>query len=338
MRLFEITRLVRNRRARSRGQSLVEFAIILPIMLVFLAAALDLGRVFYATITLNNAAREGVFQASQTPESFDDGQACNVATNLVVCRVQLETKNSGVSIASADIEMNCSTSGCPEVAGSTVTVDVTGQFRLITPLLSMIFGSQTIPMSASATAQVEYLPIPNLATVPPGPVAVFTVSPSSGALEGGVVSFDSTGSSGNPTDWYWDFGDGNTATGSATTTHVYATAGSYVVTLTISNLAGPDSDTQTVTIDSATPTPTPTPTGTAGPTPTPTPTPFDCFPPNVIGQAPGTAQANLINAGFSPVLWNDLTNGQKNKIQSMNPDFTQCLAPGTSISLHYRPN
>ena len=96
MRLFDIA--MRRRRAhRSRGQSLVEFAMILPIMLVFLAGVIDLGRVFYATITLNNAAREGALQASVTPDSFDQGQACNTATNLVVCRVQLESKGSGVS-------------------------------------------------------------------------------------------------------------------------------------------------------------------------------------------------------------------------------------------------
>ncbi len=88
------THRLTGRRRRTRGQSLVEFALILPIMLVFLAAVLDLGRVFYATITLNNAAREGAFAAASNPDSFDAGQPCNTATNMVVCRVQLESKDS----------------------------------------------------------------------------------------------------------------------------------------------------------------------------------------------------------------------------------------------------
>ena len=66
-----------------------------------------------------------------------------------------------ISIAAADIDMTCSVTGCPEHAGSPVTVEVRGKFQLITPLLSLVFGGQTIPTSASsATAQIEYLPDP----------------------------------------------------------------------------------------------------------------------------------------------------------------------------------
>ncbi|MEJ7749113.1 MAG: PKD domain-containing protein, partial [Candidatus Limnocylindrales bacterium] len=174
----------------------------------------------------------------------------------------------------------------------------------------------------------------------PGPVAVFTWSPST-ILVGTTVSFNGSGSSGDPTDWQWDFGDGDTAVGSATVTHTYGTAGPFTVTLTAINTTGTDSDSQTITVTSLS-TPTPTPTATTGttptPAPTPTPTPFQCYPPNVIGQNPSTAQANLIAAAFTVVLSGDLTNGQKNKIQAQNPDHTTCLAPGATISIHYRPN
>jgi Flp pilus assembly protein TadG len=45
-------------RPRSRGQALVELALILPIILLLLAAALDLGRLFYSRVTVANAARD----------------------------------------------------------------------------------------------------------------------------------------------------------------------------------------------------------------------------------------------------------------------------------------
>ena len=323
------------RRHRSRGQSLVEFAIILPIMLVFLAGVIDLGRVFYATVTLNNAAREGVFQAASDPSSFQNGQACNTTTNLVVCRVQLESKDSGIAIAATDITMTCSVPGCLEQAGSTVTVGVSGQFQLITPLLSIIFGGQTLDMDAEATAQLEYLPVPNLLTLPPAPVAVCSALPVSVTL-GASVTLDGSASSGSPTDWQWAFGDGNTAVGSSTVTHTYAAAGPYTVTLTAINLAGSDNGTCAVLVV-AVATPTPTGSAAATPTPSPTPAPTCSYPPNVIGQAPGTASANLLNAGFVVLMYSDLTSGQKNKIQAQNPDHTQCLNAGTVISLHYRP-
>jgi Flp pilus assembly protein TadG len=44
---------------RSLGQSLVETAIVLPILLLLLAAVVDFGRAFDASIVLTNACREG---------------------------------------------------------------------------------------------------------------------------------------------------------------------------------------------------------------------------------------------------------------------------------------
>jgi PKD repeat protein len=315
---------------RSRGQSLVEFALILPVMLVFLAAALDLGRVFYATISLNNAAREGAFQAAETPDSFDSTQPCNTATNLVVCRVQLEAKGSSVAIDPDDIDVACNLTGCPKQGGSTVTVSVTGSFQLITPLLSVVFGGQTIPISSSATAQVAYYPDPNLATLPPTPVAAFTMSPGSGmVLE--TITFDASASTGDPTDYQWDFGDGTqVVTQTPTVTHAYLLPDVYTVTLTVVNLATADIEQKPLTIGVV-----PGPSSSVAPSAAPSAT---CIHPvDTIGMTPGNAR-DALDDDFTVVIFGDLSSGPKNKIQAQNPDHTQCLMPGTPITLHYRPN
>lgn len=44
---------------RAEGQSLVELAIILPVLMVILLGIIDFGRVFYAYVTITNASREG---------------------------------------------------------------------------------------------------------------------------------------------------------------------------------------------------------------------------------------------------------------------------------------
>lgn len=49
----------RSRRRRSRGQSLVEFALVIPMFLLILFAILDFGFLLYSRITLINAVREG---------------------------------------------------------------------------------------------------------------------------------------------------------------------------------------------------------------------------------------------------------------------------------------
>jgi Flp pilus assembly protein TadG len=47
------------RRRRSRGQALVEFALVFPIFFLILAGLLDFGFLLYSRITLINATREG---------------------------------------------------------------------------------------------------------------------------------------------------------------------------------------------------------------------------------------------------------------------------------------
>jgi PKD repeat protein len=323
----------------------VEFALILPLLLIFLATVLDLGRIYYANISLLNAAREGAFQASKTPGSYQAGQPCNTDTNLIVCRVQLESKGSMVEIAATDIGVSCSKTGCPVEADSTVRVEVSGQFQLITPILGFIFGGQTIDMESSATQQIEWFPVGGVETLPPTPVAAFTASDLQGEAPF-AVSFDGTSSSGSPTDWIWDFGDGDFAFGDAQVTHTFDDPGDYVVTLRVINLAGDDTSSMTIkiTAPSATPTPTPTPNGTPSPTPSPTPTPETCaFPPDIIGKSPSAAQTALSAAGWNYTIYGDLTKGSKNKIQAQNPDHNNCsmkslVNANGGVIAHYRPN
>jgi PKD repeat protein len=326
-----------NSRQKSRGQSLVEFALVLPVFLVFLAAALDLGRVFYANISLNNAAREGAFEASTHPATFGAGQTCDASdAGRVVCRVQLESRNSAITVADGDISANCS-SGCTAAYGSTVTVKVKGSFQLVTPILSAIFGGQSVPLNSAATAQILYYPPTTPATPPPAPVADFTTSdPRTCPCSSLTIHFTDL-SSGDPSAWEWDFGDGTSST-EQNPTHTFS-SGDWDVSLTAINITNSSTNTKHsyIRVNLA---PTPTPTPPPGPTPTPTPTPQpSCgHPPNVMGQNPGTAVANINNAGFTVQSDGTLTTGPKNKVQAQNPDATQCLMPGTLIVIKWRPS
>ncbi|WP_281085323.1 S-layer protein domain-containing protein, partial [Methanosarcina acetivorans] len=72
-------------------------------------------------------------------------------------------------------------------------------------------------------------------TAPTNPVANFSASPTSGYAPLTVNFTDQ--STGSPTSWNWDFGDGMNAT-DQNPTHTYSTAGNYTVTFTASNAAG----------------------------------------------------------------------------------------------------
>jgi Flp pilus assembly protein TadG len=325
-------------RQKSRGQSLVEFALVLPVFLVFLAAALDLGRVFYANISLNNAAREGAFEASKHPASFGAGQSCDASdAGRIVCRVQNESRLSAVTVADGDITATCS-SGCDAGPGSTVTVNVKGNFDLVTPILSAIFGGQTVNLHSAATAQIEYYPGTAPATAPPPPSADFTTSGSrSCSCPSLSVDFLDL-STGSPSAWQWNFGDGTTST-DQNPSHDFG-PGDWTVSLTAINST--DSSTRTknnyISVHVAG-TPTPTPVGT--PTATPTPTPEPCVqPPDVIGLSPSSAAAAFSAKGpwRSFNSYSTLTTGPKNKIQAQNPDAAgPCKIPSqTDVVLFWR--
>ncbi len=61
-------------------------------------------------------------------------------------------------------------------------------------------------------------------------------------LVGGTVNFTDL-SSGNPTSWSWNFGDGGTST-QQNPSHVYSSVGDYTVSLTVSNANGSDTETK----------------------------------------------------------------------------------------------
>ncbi len=73
-----------------------------------------------------------------------------------------------------------------------------------------------------------------------GPRADFEASPRVGTAPLDVVFVDR--SSGAPTDWQWEFGDGESAGGRAMTAHTYYEPGTYAVALTVSNPDGYDTN------------------------------------------------------------------------------------------------
>ena len=169
----------RRTRHRPLGQSLVELALVLPVLLLLFAGALDLGRIFYSQITIENAAKEGALEASRNPTSFSNTEPCDATTNRVLCLVLNEAKGSMYEIAPSDVTLSCSPSPCPTSAtiGDTVTVRVAGHFSLITPGLAQILGP-TVTLSASSVAQLGVEPDPGAGPTPtPSPSAAPTPTP-----------------------------------------------------------------------------------------------------------------------------------------------------------------
>jgi hypothetical protein len=150
------------RRRPSRGQSLVEFALVTPLLLLVLAGAADLGRAFYAYVAIENAAKEGAFFGSRAP-LCDDGSATGCSNpNNVVWRVRNELTGirnpdgteltptiqcaSPVGTVRTDLR-NCE-------SGDTYTVGLVYPFHLVTPILGSIVGT---PLNLRTTSSAVVL-------------------------------------------------------------------------------------------------------------------------------------------------------------------------------------
>ncbi len=122
---------------KSHGQSLIELALMFPVMILILVGALDLGRVFYAYITVTNAAREGAAYGAKHPNSI--GTDCTTP-DTVMYRVCQEADGSGFPISKDNIAI---TTSPDSKSGSTITVKVHTNFQLI---IGAPIGLDAIPL------------------------------------------------------------------------------------------------------------------------------------------------------------------------------------------------
>jgi hypothetical protein len=68
-----VFQLLRRLRRSARGQGLVEFAMLLPLLALLLVLAVDVGRVFFGLVALQNASRIGADYAASNADAWDGG-------------------------------------------------------------------------------------------------------------------------------------------------------------------------------------------------------------------------------------------------------------------------
>lgn len=136
----------RRLRETDAGQTLVEFSLILPIMLIMLFALVDFGRGFYTWLVITNAAREGA-RAGATQA---DGAAIDAKVYDAFC----EPYPSNCSLDPA--KLGIVKSNVQGDRGTPVKVDLSYDFDYVTPvgdLLSLI-GAGTLS-EPTITAHAE---------------------------------------------------------------------------------------------------------------------------------------------------------------------------------------
>lgn len=129
------------RRPEKGGQGLVEFALILPLLLLIFMGIVDFGRAIYAYNSVSNAAREGARLAIVDQRIGAGGaylaaiEAANQATAL-----GLDPTNSTQVLVTFPTSTTCPaiSAGCP------ARVRVQYYFSPITPIIGRILGPLTV--------------------------------------------------------------------------------------------------------------------------------------------------------------------------------------------------
>ncbi|MCA1032211.1 pilus assembly protein [Bacillus timonensis] len=120
-----------------KGQSMVEFALVIPIFILLLFAIVDFGRVFHAYLTIDHAGREAARIASI---GKDDSTIVSVAV----------AQASSISLTADQVSV---TPNGTKSSGSQVTVTITYPISFLTPVISSITGP--ISLKTSTVMRIE---------------------------------------------------------------------------------------------------------------------------------------------------------------------------------------
>lgn len=135
-------------RADERGQTLAEFALLVPLLVILIFGFVDVSRIYQSWVTIEGAAREGarygVTGRSDCDIAADDRLAC-IEYNTTQ-RAQALTNNDTdltVTVRSWDFPAYAdpAAEGDPGDQCDAIEVQVNYQFTPSTPLAATIFGS-----------------------------------------------------------------------------------------------------------------------------------------------------------------------------------------------------
>ncbi len=143
-----------------KGQSLIELAISMVILLTLLAGIFDLGRAILAFFVLQDAAEEGMVFGTSFPtdcNQIDQRIRDNITNNII---------DENAMVISIWIQGDAGETSCYSIpyaqvyATRTMRIEITADFPISMPLLGGILGSQTIPLRVETNGVILRPPPP----------------------------------------------------------------------------------------------------------------------------------------------------------------------------------
>lgn len=131
-----------------RGQSLVEMAISLIIILLLLVGAVEFSIALYQFVAMRDAAQEGALYGSIHPDQ----------TDVIVERVKAAASDV-LPLTDSDVVVTINGAACEGLTGgvpNSIKVTVNFGHVIFMPLVTPIIGTDTINLSANVTDTILY--------------------------------------------------------------------------------------------------------------------------------------------------------------------------------------
>jgi len=163
---------MRAHRPDERGQSLVEFALTIPIVMLLMVGLFDLGRVVFINNGLSDGARHGARHATTDPRDADYCSRIDDAVQSAIRGQPLAEYLVTYTIIDPDGVVGASYELCADGAdgsdfgslpndtdpGDRVTVRLEADVDLITPFVAAATGRGTFNLEAESTMVVTFAP------------------------------------------------------------------------------------------------------------------------------------------------------------------------------------
>jgi len=149
---------------RQSGATVVEMALIAPVFLLILLALVELSLMFFVTLTMQYAVREGARYAITGQSNLDPNTSKQQRYAAVIQSMRdnslgfydrLSTRISVNGTGYTSANYNDSMFG---TAGSIVVLQLTSQWTVTTPLLSKFFTNGKYTFVVGATMRNEFFP------------------------------------------------------------------------------------------------------------------------------------------------------------------------------------
>jgi Flp pilus assembly protein TadG len=136
---------------------LAEFSLVVPLFFLLLFGIIDLGRLFFVQITLQHSMRQAARFAVTGNRSEDPNRPGEMLSRVDSIIMEARKAAAGLDISNIQI----SSSGATQAGGPKeyVTISLTTNLRLITPLIGRFFGpDSTYRFTVQSTFRNEPFP------------------------------------------------------------------------------------------------------------------------------------------------------------------------------------